>query len=190
MDTLFAETEYREKSSEEKGSLKETGRVTGPGFHIFENINLGSITIITRNGEPWFVARELSEILGYTSVNRLLMNIPDINKDETLVMDKDTGSIRTKIIVNEAGVYRALLKSTMPKAEAFRKWLTNAVLPALRRGGPKEDKEIDLKALSMQVGYAEIIANILLLSGIDQRKFITSIVKEATGVDCAKYLNK
>lgn len=101
---------------------------------IFENAEFGSIRTVEKNGEPWFVGKDVAEVLGYT-------NTPKAIRDHVDVEDKLTEQIvlsgqgRDVILINESGLYSLILSSKLPKAKEFKHWVTSEVLPSIRRHG-------------------------------------------------------
>ena len=82
-----------------------------------------------KDGEPWFVAKDVAEILGYSETNRMTSRLDEdeISKRQST----DSVGRRTEIIIiNESGLYNAILRSTKPNAREFRKWVTGEVLPS------------------------------------------------------------
>lgn len=83
--------------------------------------------------EPWFVAGDVAEILGYTHVPHMTRLLDDDERGTHIV---DTpGGPQEMTVISESGLYAAILKSRKPEAKRFRKWVTSEVLPAIRRNG-------------------------------------------------------
>lgn len=84
------------------------------------------------NGEPWFVAKDVCEILGIGNPSDTVKKV--LSPDE-FTLDTIEGSHRPTNLVNESGLYALIFKSRKKKAEQFRKWVTNDVLPSIRKTG-------------------------------------------------------
>ncbi len=83
-------------------------------------------------GEPWFVAKDVCDILRLTNTNVALGGLDDDEKCE----HKDyLGSGRKPLLVNESGLYSLILRSRKPEARIFKRWVTSEVLPAIRKHG-------------------------------------------------------
>ncbi|MDV6277267.1 BRO family protein [Rhodococcus erythropolis] len=83
------------------------------------------------NGEPWFVAQDILEIL---DLNR--SSLASLDDEEKGVHTMDTLGGRQKVAtINESGLYSLILRSRKPEAKAFKRWITGTVLPALRKTG-------------------------------------------------------
>lgn len=105
---------------------------------VFNNNDFGNMRTLTINGEPWFVGKDVAEILGYKRT-------ADVLKDRVCDEDKrivKVGEIPTlKIsnygatIINESGLYSLILSSKLPSAKAFKHWVTSEVLPTIRKTG-------------------------------------------------------
>ena len=101
---------------------------------IFENSNFGKITIIEKDGEPWFVAKEVCGILTVGNVTNALIEIDNDDKSD-ISLTKDGNNISKLRIINESGFYHLILKSRKPNAKQFKRWVTHEVLPSIRKTG-------------------------------------------------------
>lgn len=81
-----------------------------------------------KDGEPWFVAKDISGILGYRDAANLVRRLDEDEKD-TQKTSTPSGK-QEMTIINESGLYNAVLGSTKPNAREFRKWVTGEVLPS------------------------------------------------------------
>lgn len=90
-----------------------------------------------KDGEPWFVAKDVAEILGYSETNRMIARLDEdeIRKFASTEMVGANSKAREFTIINESGLYNAVLRSTKPNAREFRKWVTGEVLPSIRKTG-------------------------------------------------------
>lgn len=102
---------------------------------IFSNHEFGKIrTIIDENNEPWFVGRDVAEILEYASpANAIKKHIEDEDKGVTELMTP--GGKQKMTIINESGLYSLIFSSKMDKAREFKRWVTSEVLPDIRKHG-------------------------------------------------------
>lgn len=103
-------------------------------LQIFNSPEFGQVRTIQQNGEPWFVGKDVAEILGYQNGSR------DINRhvDEDDRQNYQNGTFESNrglTIINESGLYSLILSSKMPKAKEFKRWVTSEVLPAIRKHG-------------------------------------------------------
>lgn len=105
---------------------------------IFENSEFGKIQVIERNGEPWFIGKDVAEILGYTNPRKALNDHVDdddkliFKSNETVLLDFAVPN-RGLTIINESGLYSLVLSSKLEKAKAFKRWVTNEVIPATKK---------------------------------------------------------
>lgn len=103
------------------------------------NFNSHDIRVIVRNGEPWFVAKDVCETLGYSNSRKAIGD--HLDDDEKGVTNSDTlGGSQKLTIINESGLYALVLRSRKPEARKFAKWVTSEVLPAIRKTGSYESK--------------------------------------------------
>ena len=102
---------------------------------IFESEEFGKVRTVVKNGEPWFVGKDIAQILGYSDVNKAIAMHVD-NEDKKL-NDKTSSSFgqRGATLINESGFYSLVLSSKMPKAKEFRRWVTSQILPTIRKTG-------------------------------------------------------
>lgn len=102
-------------------------------MQLFSSAEFGSIRAISRDGEPWFVAKDVCTALGVANSRDALARLDD---DEKGVGLTDTlGGAQEMTIVNEPGLYTLVLSSRKPEARAFKRWITHEVIPAIRRTG-------------------------------------------------------
>lgn len=98
--------------------------------------NFNSITVRTitdSEGNPWFVAADVASILDYRTAKDMTRNLDDDEKGGQIV--PTPGGDQEMTVINESGLYSAILKSRKPEAKAFRKWVTSDVLPSIRKTG-------------------------------------------------------
>lgn len=93
------------------------------------NFNNASLRALTdENGEPWFVAKDVCDILGHSNASMALDRLDD---DERAKFN--LGRQGEANIVNEAGLYALVLGSRKPEARTFKRWVTHEVLPSIRK---------------------------------------------------------
>ena len=90
-------------------------------------------TVIT-NDEPWFVGKDLTDVLGYQNGSRDINRHVD-NEDKADVVIHDGRQNRNMVSVNESGLYALIFGSKLPKAKEFKRWVTSEVLPSIRKHG-------------------------------------------------------
>lgn len=101
---------------------------------IFENSEFGKIQVIERNGEPWFIGKEVAEILGHANPQRAIrVHVDDEDKGVNEMVTP--GGRQQVIIINESGLYSLVLSSKLEKAKAFKRWVTREVIPTIRKHG-------------------------------------------------------
>lgn len=102
---------------------------------IFENNEFGKIrTIVDENNEPWFVGRDVAEILEYRNGSRdINRHVDELDRKKEMVHDGN--QLKETILINESGLYSLIFSSKMDKAREFKRWVTSEVLPAIRKDG-------------------------------------------------------
>lgn len=93
-----------------------------------------NVRITDQNGDPWFIAKDVCEILGLTNPASTLALLDDDEKNTIHIMDGTPGN-PNKTIISESGLYSLILKSRKPEAKRFKKWVTSEVLPSIRKHG-------------------------------------------------------
>ena len=107
-------------------------------LQIFSNEQFGSVRVIEQNGEPWFVGKDVADILGYTNQNEAIQDHVDV---EDKLNSKTLSSFELNLgqrggwLINESGLYSLIMSSKMPKAKQFKRWVTAEVLPSIRKHG-------------------------------------------------------
>lgn len=93
------------------------------------------VRVVEINSEPWFVGKDVAEILGYKKpLNALATHV---DEDDSLKqgLTDSLGRVQETIIINESGLYSLILASKLPSAKRFKRWVTSEVLPTIRRHG-------------------------------------------------------
>ena len=103
-------------------------------IQIFKNEQFGQIRMIMQGDEPWFVGKDVAEILGYTNPSKALADHVD---EEDKLNNESLSSLgqRGGWIINESGLYSLILSSKLETAKAFKRWVTAEVLPSIRKHG-------------------------------------------------------
>ena len=105
---------------------------------IFENQEFGRIRAIEKDGEPWFVGKDVAEALGYSDSKSAISDHVDTEDKQILQKGQNTTldiPNRGLTVINESGLYSLILSSKLPTAKKFKRWVTSEVLPAIRRTG-------------------------------------------------------
>lgn len=104
-------------------------------IQIFENSEFGSIRTLEIDGEPYFVGKDVAEVLGYSKpLNALATHIDEYDSLKQGVIDS-MGRKQETILINESGLYSLILSSKLPNAKRFKRWVTAEVLPTIRKHG-------------------------------------------------------
>lgn len=102
-------------------------------LQIFNSPEFGAIRTIEKDGEPWFVGKDVATILGYAKpLNALATHI---DEDDSLKqgLTDNMGRMQETIFINESGLYSLVLSSKLPTAKKFKRWVTNEVIPSIRK---------------------------------------------------------
>ena len=142
---------------------------------IFENAEFGKVRTILKEGEPYFIGKDVAEILGYSNTrDALAKHVDDEDKNTVAIRDGIQGNPNLTII-NESGVYALIFGSKLPAAKKFKRWVTSEVLPSIRKTGsystiPKERsefKEQELKARMLNARVRESNQYLKIAAQID-----------------------
>lgn len=98
------------------------------------NFNDSEVRTILIEGTPYFIGKDITEILGYSNASKALIDHVD---DEDKLNNETLSSVgqRGAWLVNESGLYSLILKSKLPTAKKFKRWVTSEVLPTIRKHG-------------------------------------------------------
>ncbi|HEL2386910.1 TPA: phage antirepressor KilAC domain-containing protein [Streptococcus suis] len=112
-------------------------------LQIFKNEQFGEVQLLEINNEPWFIGKEIAEILGYKNSRDALSK--HVDEEDKGVAKRDTlGGSQDQVIINESGLYSLILKSKLPQAKQFKRWVTSEVLPSIRKhGGYLTDNKLE-----------------------------------------------
>ncbi len=118
--------------------------------------NNAQVRTVEKNGEPWFVLKDVCEILGLGTPARVAERLDEDEKGMSQI--HTPGGKQEMTVISESGLYCVVLRSNKPEAKPFRKWVTSEVLPAIRKTGsysvPKAEKSN--KALAIKEMNAKV----------------------------------
>ena len=100
----------------------------------FNNKEFGELTVIEKDGEFFFLGKEVAEKLGYSNTRDALARHVDI-VDRADVGIHDGRQMRSMTAINESGLYSLIFSSKLPSAKRFKHWVTKEVLPSIRKNG-------------------------------------------------------
>lgn len=168
----------------------------------FSNSEFGEIRTVTIDGEPWFVAKDISEKLGYARTPNMIKLVDDEDKRNISSSDLEQQVYKQNYtigIINESGLYAAIFGSKQENAKKFKKWVTSEVLPSIRKTGAYGQARLPM-TIPEQIqiiaqGYGELreevqtikkdledFKNDMPILGVEESK-ITNAVKRK-GVEC------
>lgn len=101
---------------------------------IFRNPEFGAVRTLSINNEPFFVGKDVADILEYQNGSRDINRHVDV-EDRRKLMFSDGTQERETIFINESGLYSLILSSKMPEAKKFKHWVTAEVIPSIRKNG-------------------------------------------------------
>ena len=105
---------------------------------VFENDAFGSVRTIDREGDVWFVGKDVAAALGYSNTNDALsrhVDPEDKYQGEGVAFPDPHGTLQYPTIINESGLYSLVLSSKLPTAKQFKRWITKEVIPSIRKTG-------------------------------------------------------
>lgn len=130
-----------------------------------------SVRVVTDDrGEPWFIAKEIAGAMGYSDAEAMTRRLDDDEKQNLQIVGFGPRGVT---IINESGLYSAILGSAKEEAKRFKRWVTSEVLPTIRKTGSYSAKPVRPSAISRN----QIAASILLLrSAAEDLKLAPSAV--------------
>jgi len=114
-------------------------------LEIFRNEEFGEIRTAIIDNEPYFVGKDVAELLGYSNPQKAIRDHVD-NEDKTL-NELFTVNGTMGILINESGLYSLILSSKLPNAKKFKHWVTSEVLPSIRKHGAYMTEQVIEEAL-------------------------------------------
>lgn len=133
-------------------------------IQIFKNEEFGQVRALEINGEPYFVGKDVAEVLGYADLGHAVLDHVD---EEDRINSKTQGQNAPEFgqrgtwLINESGLYSLILSSKLPNAKKFKRWVTSEVLPQIRKTGgyiptDEEDSEKDILAKAVLIANKTI----------------------------------
>lgn len=103
-------------------------------LQIFNHPDFGEVRTVTIGDEPWFVGKDVAQVLGYQNPSKAILDHVDaedkLNNDSLLSLGQRGGWL-----INESGLYSLILSSKLPGAKEFKRWVTSEILPSIRKHG-------------------------------------------------------
>ena len=103
-------------------------------LQIFNHPDFGEVRTVTINDEPWFVGKDVAQVLGYQNPSKAILDHVDaedkLNNDSLLSLGQRGGWL-----INESGLYSLILSSKLPGAKEFKRWVTSEILPSIHKHG-------------------------------------------------------
>ena len=105
------------------------------GFQLkFDNEEFGTVRTIIIDNKPWFVGKDVAEMLGYSNNRKAIGDHVDYeDKMDGVTICDSLGREQKPVLINESGVYSLILSSKLPSAKRFKRWVTSEVLPSIRK---------------------------------------------------------
>lgn len=116
-------------------------------IQIFNSKEFGEVRALELSGTPWFVGKDVAEILKYQRTADAISSHVD-DEDKGVGKIQTPGGMQKVILINESGLYSLILSSKLPNAKRFKRWVTSEVLPAIRRHGAYMTEEALEKAIT------------------------------------------
>lgn len=116
------------------------------GLKVFTNDQFGSVRTVMIDGTPYFVGKDVAEILGYSNPQKAIRD--HVDEEDRTVNDSFTVNGTHGLLINESGLYGLILSSKLPAAKKFKHWVTSEVLPDIRRNGMYATDEVIERSLA------------------------------------------
>lgn len=137
------------------------------------NFEQNQVRTVLVNDEPYFVGKDVAGVLGYSNTPKAIRDHVDEEDKRTERIVHPLGGIQESIMINESGLYSLILKSKLPNAKKFKRWVTSEVLPAIRKNGAylTDQKAYDI------TNNPDSLADLLLQAG-EQLKQKDLVIQE------------
>ena len=142
-------------------------------IQVFENPEFGEVRTLAIDGEPWAAAIDVAKALGYKEPQKAIRTHVDPEDKGVSKMDTPGGN-QEVVIINESGLYSLILSSKLPKARAFKRWVTSEVLPTLRKTGSYSVKPEPPMFEPKRTSVGEIASLLLQIRQIQKAQGTTS----------------
>lgn len=190
----------------------ENNIINNGQLQVFQNEAFGQMRVIVKDGEPWFAGKDVAEALGYNNTKKAL--IDHIDEDDKQLIQRSQivtleNHLRKEVFpfnfvpaeipnrgltfINESGVYSLILRSKLPAAKQFKRWVTSEVLPAIRKHKMYLTPETAKEAIddpSVFLAKAMLVANDVIEQQktkiVEQRQEILKLAPKAEKYD--KYM--
>ena len=130
-------------------------------LQIFNSPEFGAIRTIEKDGEPWFVGKDVAAALGYSNTKDALsrhIDAEDKYQGEGVAFPDPHGILQYPTIINESGLYSLVLSSKLPTAKKFKRWVTSEVIPSIRKTG-SYSVPCDLSRLSPEMQMLKLLTD-------------------------------
>ena len=124
-------------------------------LQIFKNEEFGEVRSLLINNEPCFVGKDVALILGYSNPQKAIRDHIDEDDKRTERIVHPQGGTQDTVIINESGLYSLILSSKLPTAKKFKRWVTNEVLPSIRKYGVYQVSDDPMIALKLMFEATE-----------------------------------
>ncbi|WP_435105555.1 BRO-N domain-containing protein [Arhodomonas sp. AD133] len=177
---------FKHPSSEELHSMNKSAtgsadcRAVGSGRVVPFSFESTEVRTLLIGDQPWFFAMDVCASLALRDTNKALLNL---DEDEKCEHEQYSGSGRKPILINESGLYSLVLRSRKPEAKRFKKWVTNEVLPAIRKTGaygtPGHQPEPMAAIFAAMAGHQVSTSRFMLTIEDGQLKSVTDVTHKA-----------
>lgn len=141
-------------------------------IQVFENPEFGKVRTLMIDGEPWASGKDVATALGYANPQKAIRD--HVDPEDKTVNESFTVNGTTPALINESGLYSLILSSKLPKAKAFKRWVTSEVLPALRKTGSYSVKPEPPVFEPKRTSVGEIASLLLQIRQIQKAQGTTS----------------
>jgi prophage antirepressor-like protein len=113
-------------------------------LQTFQHEQFGNLRIMDEDGVVWFIGKDVAQALGYNNQSKAIQqHVDEEDKKKIDIRASQNGRVENNLVsrtwlINESGLYSLILSSKLPKAKAFKRWVTSEVLPSIRRTGKYE----------------------------------------------------
>ncbi len=164
---------------------------------IFNHEQFGNIRTLTdEQGETWFVAKDVTDALGFRDAEKGIRGLDEDERGTTMVSTR--GGVQQVSTINESGLYSCILKSRKAAVKKFKRWVTREVLPSIRKqgqyvmtgvtpnvGSPAESGIHPAKVLEVVTDYFQLATrNLPNLSESSKQALMATLTERVVGIRC------
>lgn len=150
-------------------------------LQIFSNPEFGSVRCIEKDGEEWFVGKDVATALGYSNTRNAIAKHVD-EEDKGVAICDTPGGTQEMTIISESGLYSLIILSELPSARKFKKWITSEVIPSIRKTGNYGIPQLSQNELILKIAESNVELERRIAAAENETKAVSEKIDNALDV--------